>query len=78
MQNEYHISNNEVREAIRSALVLLNTYRDNIDHKIIKIFDKSRNITPKYFLDTFVTYLKFKIRNNFKVIQNYFLFFLFI
>lgn len=58
--NEYDINNNEVRESIRSALVPLNTYRDNIDHKIMKMFDKSRNITPKYFLDTFVTYLKLK------------------
>lgn len=58
---EYNINSNEVREGIRCSLIPLNTYRNNIkENPILKLFDETRNITPKYFLDTFVTYLKIK------------------
>lgn len=54
---EYNITKSKVRE---SSLIPLNTYRDNIEHPIMKLFDTTRNITPKYFLEVFVTYLKSK------------------
>lgn len=58
---QYNVTTKTVREGIRSALIPLNnriTY--NKSEPLLKIFDSSRNITPKYFLETIVTYLRFK------------------
>ena len=58
--SEYNVTKSEIREGIRSALIPLNIYRDTIQHPIMKLFDTTRNITPKYFLEFFVIYLKSK------------------
>lgn len=61
ISSEYNISPKEVKDAIRNSLVPLNTYRNSIKkNSILKLFDETRVITPKYFLDTFVTYLRIK------------------
>lgn len=66
ISSEYNITPKEVKYAIRNSLVSLNNYRNSIKgNSILKLFDETRDITPKYFLDIFVTYLRIKkIRNN--------------
>ena len=64
---EYSIDAKTVKAGIRSSLVPLNTYRSIKTHnKLLNIFDiYEDNITPKQFLKTFVTYLRYKkIRNK--------------
>ena len=63
---EYGISSREVRDGIRSALIPFNRYKDyNTSKPIMKFFDLTKDpITPKYFISTFVTYLKLKKMRN--------------
>lgn len=61
ISSEYNITPKEVKYAIRNSLVSLNNYRNSIKgNSILKLFDETRDITPKYFLDIFVTYLRIK------------------
>lgn len=63
---EYGISTREVRDGIRSALIPFNRYKNyNSTKPIMKFFDLSKDpITPKYFISTFVTYLRLKKARN--------------
>lgn len=59
--NEYNIDFIEVKNSVRNSFIPLNNSRNRIkDNSILKLFDSTRDITPKYFLDTFVTYLRIK------------------
>lgn len=47
-----------IRNAIRGSLNGLNQYRDKLqDHKLVKMFEPDRNISPKAFLEIIVSYL---------------------
>lgn len=61
ISNEYNITPKEIKDAIRNSLVPLNNYRNSIkENSILKLFDETREITPKYFINVFVTYLRIK------------------
>ena len=63
---EYGITSREVRDGIRSALIPFNRYKNyNVSKPIMKFFDLTKDpITPKYFISTFVTYLRLKKMRN--------------
>lgn len=63
---EYGITSREVRDGIRSALIPFNKYKNyNVSKPIMKFFDLTKDpITPKYFISTFVTYLRLKKMRN--------------
>ena len=55
----------EIKSGIRSSLITVNNSRNRITKKtILDIFDKSYNITPKDFLKTFVTHLRYAKNNR--------------
>ena len=59
--NEYNVNFIEVKNSVRNAFIPLNNNRNRMkESSILKLFDDTRDITPKYFLDTFVTYLRIK------------------
>ena len=58
---QYNTTSETVRDGMRSALNPLNNSRIyEHPHPLTKLFDINRNITPKYFLETIVTYLLMK------------------
>lgn len=65
--SQYNVDIKTVKSGIRGALIPLNNnYQPDSTHhnKLYNIFDKSRKIiTPKYFLEAFVTYLHY-IKNK--------------
>ena len=66
ISKQYNTDVKTVKSAIRSALVPLNnSYQLNAKNNLFNIFDKSRKIiTPKYFLEAFVTFLHYKKAQN--------------
>ena len=56
----HNISNEAVRSSFRTALIPINRYREHIQYKFLKLFDDTRNITPKYFLEIITMYLQRK------------------
>lgn len=55
---EHNISTEQVREGLRSSLTPLNNSMPFYSStSLFELFDDKRNITPKYFLEVFVTYL---------------------
>lgn len=51
----------QVRDGMRSALIPLNKYRTfSKSNSLLQLFDETRNITPKYFLEIIVTHLHCK------------------
>lgn len=58
---KYGVTKENVRSCIRNTLTSLNLRKNNLfAYPIYNHFDKSRNITPKYFLYTVVSYLNSK------------------
>lgn len=52
-----------IQSAFRGALAPLNYNRENLqEHPVVKMFDPSKNISPKVFLETITEYLY--IKNN--------------
>lgn len=55
---KFNVAEKNIKFAFRNALKPLNNYRFSMkNNTFIKLFDESRNITPKYFLEIIVTYL---------------------
>lgn len=55
---QFNVSEKIIKYSFRNALRPINNYRNSIKgSSFISLFDESRNITPKYFLDIITTYL---------------------
>lgn len=55
---QFEVPEDIIRYSFRNALRPVNNYRNGIKNsEIMNLFDESRNITPKYFLDIITTYL---------------------
>lgn len=46
-----------IKFALRNSLKPLNNFRYSVNHPIMALFDETRNITPKYFLEVLIIYL---------------------
>ena len=50
-----------IRSAIRDSLKPVNNYREELqEHPVVKMFDPSKNISPRHFLETIIAYLYIK------------------
>lgn len=56
----YNTSPASIRSCIRNALIPVNMSRNSLNNPLINLFDNSRNITPKYFIDIVCTYFRIK------------------
>ena len=56
----YNTTPASVRSCIRNALVPVNTSRNTLNNPLLDLFDNTRNITPKYFIDIVCTYFRIK------------------
>ena len=55
---QFDVPEDTVKYAFRNSLRPINTYRNSIKGStLMNLFDETRNITPKYFLDVITTYL---------------------
>ena len=62
---QFNVSNEIVKSSFRNALRPINMYRKSIKgSKFLSLFDETRNITPKYFLDIITTYLHTQNQKN--------------
>lgn len=63
---KHHIKPETVRSAIRTTLKPLNLYdyTHSPNSLVSSLFDTTRNISPKYFLDVVVPYLRIKNQKN--------------
>ena len=56
----YNTTPASIRSCIRNSLVPVNMSRNTLNNPLLDLFDSTRNITPKYFIDIVCTYFRIK------------------